>query len=193
LATPTKCGTYAVNSEFDPGATGLPNQTSTQFFKITRVRVAVPPGANRPFKPRLQSSGRHKRRRPLTARSRSTITRQDGRNQTLSTIATHTPPGFSATLKGIPYCPDATLNAIAPRASGVSELNNPKSRPQARSAFFLGRSRSRLKALHAPGRVYLAGPYKRRSAQLRGHHPAVSGHYDLGNVRQTGWRSRSIR
>jgi len=51
------------------------------------------------------------------------LTRNDG-EQNLSALTTSTPPGFSATLAGIPYCSDAALAAAASPAaySGQAEL-----------------------------------------------------------------------
>jgi hypothetical protein len=182
LATPTQCGTYAVNSEFEPWDALLPNQTSTQFFKITSGPGGSPcPGDERPFSPGFRAAGQSNgagAHSPLSIY----ITRQDG-DQTLSTIGVHTPPGFTATLKGIPYCPDAVLKAIeAGSYSGTSELNNPKCPGASQVGTSWAGAGAGSKPFYAPGRVYLSGPYKGAPLSFTVVTPAVSGPYDLGNV-----------
>src|SRR5205085_514972 len=83
------CGTYAVNSEFEPWATGLPNQTSTQFFSISSGPNGSPcPGATRPFAPGFRAAGAS---HGAGAHSPFSVylTRQDG-DQTLATIVVTT-------------------------------------------------------------------------------------------------------
>ena len=182
LATPTQCGTYAVNSEFEAWAPETPNQTSTQFFKITSGPGGSPcPGSIRPFKPGFRAAGASNgagAHSPLSVY----ITRQDG-DQTLSTIGVHTPPGFTATLKGIPYCSDSTLKSIEGSSySGVSELNNPKCPSASQVGTSWAGAGAGSKPYYAPGRVYLTGPYKGAPLSFTVITPAVSGPYDLGNV-----------
>jgi len=167
----------------------LPNQTSTQFFKITSgPGGSACPGANSPFNPGFRAAGgttapaltaaldlhHPPRRRPDPEHDRHPH-----------------PAGLLGDAKRHPVLPDATLNAIASSSySGVSELNNPSARPQARSAF-PRRSRSRLKALQRPGRVYLAGPTKALRSASAVITPAFSGPYDLATSSTGGGSSRS--
>lgn len=180
LATPNQCGTYAVNTEFEPWATGLPNQTSTQFFKITAgPNGRSCPGLTRPFDPGFRPAGASN-----GAGSHSPfsiyITRQDG-DQTLSTIGVKTPPGFTATLKGIPYCPDSTLSAIA-ASTGAAEQANPKCPAASQVGESWAGAGAGAKPFYTPGKVYLSGPYKGAPLSFTVVTPAVSGPYDLGNV-----------
>jgi len=182
FATPTGCGTYKVDSEFEPWANGLPNQTSTQFFKITSGPNGQPcPGASRSFNPSFRAAGQSNgagSHSPLSVY----ITRQDG-DQTLSTIGVHTPKGFTATLKGIPYCPDSALKAIEGSSySGISELNNPKCPAASQVGTSWAGAGAGSKPFYAPGKVYLTGPYKGAPLSFTVITPAVSGPYDLGNV-----------
>jgi hypothetical protein len=182
LATPTRCGTYAVNSEFEPWASGLPNQTSTQFFTIDAGPGGSPcPGASRPFNPGFRAAGVSN---GAGAHSPFSIylTRQDG-DQTLSTVGVKTPPGFTATLKGIPYCPDSTLREIeASSYGGVAELASPKCPAASQVGESWAGAGAGAKPFYAPGRVYLTGPYKGAPLSFTVVTPAVSGPYDLGNV-----------
>jgi hypothetical protein len=182
LATPNQCGTFAVNTEFVPWATELSNQTATQFFSMTSGPNGQScPGAQRPFAPGFRAvgggngAGAHA---PFSIY----VTRRDG-DQTLNTIQTHMPPGWSATLKGVPYCPEATLRQIESSSyTGVAELLAPK----CPSASQVGESWVSVGAgsrpFTAPGKVYLSGPYKGSPLSISVVTPTVEGPYDLGNI-----------
>ena len=111
LATPTKCGTYPVQSTFTPWDSFLPKQTSTQYFELKSGPITVETGPG----------GRLVRARPgsfspgfLAASVSNTtaahtpfsleLTRPDG-DQNLSGLTVTTPPGLSATLAGRPLLP----------------------------------------------------------------------------------------
>ena len=182
LATPAKCGTYAVESEFEPWDSLLPNQSSTQFFKITTGPGGGPcPGATRDFKPGFRAGGASNgagAHSPFSAY----ITRSDG-EQTLSTIGVGTPPGFTATLKGIPKCSDAALRAIESASwSGKAELAASKCPTASQVGTSSAGAGAGSRPYYAPGKVYLTGPYKGAPLSFTVITPAVSGPYDLGNV-----------
>ncbi len=182
LATPTRCGRYAVNTEFVPWAAELPNQTSTQFFSITEGPGGSPcPGTTRPFAPTFKAAGASNgagAHSPFSV----LVNRPDG-DQNLLRIGAKTPPGFSATLKGVPYCPQATLDYIeSPARSGVAEQASPSCPPASQVGVSSAAAGAGTHPLYAPGRVYLAGPYKGGPLSFAVVTPAVSGPYDLGNV-----------
>jgi hypothetical protein len=182
LATPDQCGTYAVESEFVPWANELENQTSTQFFSITSGPDGQPcPGATRPFAPGLRAVGGSN---GAGAHSPFSIyvTREDG-NQTLSTIQVNTPPGLTATLKGIPYCPDAALRAIeSPSRTGAAEQQAPSCPAASQIGESYASAGAGSRPFTAPGKVYLSGPYKGAPLSLSVVTPIVEGPYDLGNI-----------
>src|SRR5262249_47840956 len=96
---------------------------------------------------------------------------------------TNTPPGLSATLKGIPYCPEATLSEIESSSyTGVAEQLSPK----CPAASLIGDTWASVGAgsrpFTAPGKVYLSGPYKGAPLSLTAATPTVEGPYDLGNI-----------
>ncbi|MGA8744554.1 MAG: hypothetical protein WB507_01665 [Solirubrobacterales bacterium] len=183
LATPTQCGTYPVESTFTPWDSFLSRQTSTQFFQLkSDPGGASCPNGPRPFTPSFQAgstghitAGAHA---PFTLE----ITRPDG-NQNLTGLTVTTPPGFSATLKGIPYCPDAALDqAAAPAYSGLEQEANSSCPPGSQIGTSVAGAGAGTHPVYLPGRVYLAGPYKGAPLSLAVITPAVSGPYDLGNV-----------
>ena len=182
LATPTQCGTYPVKSTFTPWDTALPDQTSTQFFTLDSGPGGTAcPAANRPFDPGFSAgvidntAGAHS---PFVL----DLTREDG-DQNLSALNVSTPPGFSATLAGIPYCSDAALSSAASDSyTGLEEQGNPSCPAASQIGTASAGAGAGTHPVDFPGKVYLAGPYKGAPLSLAVITPAVSGPYDLGNI-----------
>jgi hypothetical protein len=182
LATPTRCETYAVDTEFTPWDDFLPNQHSKQLFQITSGPGGGPcPGAQRPFTPGFRAVGQGNGaglHSPLSV----LVTRPDG-DQNLEALTVKAPPGFSATLRGIPYCSDAALAlAASPGYSGALEQSSPSCPAASQVGTATSGSGAGTHPLYSPGKVYLAGPYKGAPLSLAFVTPAVSGPYDLGDV-----------
>ena len=182
LATPGQCGTYPVVSTFTPWDEALPSQTSTQFFTIDAGPGGQPcPGPTRPFNPGFQANSQGN-----TAGAHSPfsidLSRIDG-DQELSSLTVTTPPGFTGTLAGIPYCPDATLSALEGDAySGLAELQSPVCPAASQVGTAIVGAGAGTRPVYVSGRVYLAGPYNGAPLSFAIVVPAVSGPYDLGNV-----------
>jgi hypothetical protein len=182
LATPDQCGTFAVTSTFTPWDEALSPQTSSQFFTLDSGPGGAPcPGAVRPFNPRFRAAsagntgGAHS---PFAL----VVDREDG-DQNLTGLTVKTPPGFAATIRGIPYCPDLALAAAADAAyGGVEELASPKCPAESQIGTASAAVGAGTHPLHVPGKVYLAGPYQGAPLSIAVVTPAVSGPYDLGNV-----------
>jgi hypothetical protein len=182
LATPTKCGTYPVKTNFTPWASELSPQTSTQFFVLDSGPEGKPcPGGPRPFAPSLQAGVEDS-----TAAAHSpfslTLTRSDG-EQNLSALAVKTPPGFSATLKGVPYCPAAAIDSLAAFGySGLTEQASSACPPASQIGSVIAGAGAGTHPVYLNGKAYLAGPYKGAPLSLVVVVPGVSGPYDLGDV-----------
>ncbi len=182
LATPTHCGSYPVVSEFVPWDANLPNQSSTSFFSITSGPNGGPcPDMNRPFDPALDAgtanatAGMHS---PFSLK----VTRNDG-DQNLVGLNVSAPPGFAATLRGIPYCPQAALERlVGADYSGIAEIGSPACPAASQIGTAVAGAGAGTHPLYVDGRVYLAGPYKGAPLSLEAVVPAVSGPYDLGVV-----------
>jgi hypothetical protein len=182
FASPPKCGHTPVQSEMVPWDHELLNSHSTGFMDfIGGPNGTGCPGATRPFAPTARSgvvndtAGAHS---PFSV----TIARSDG-DQNLTGLNVNTAPGFAATLKGVPYCPQAAIDTLrSPGHSGRAELVS----PACPAASRIGTATTGVGAgnhpLYTPGQVYLAGPYKGAPLSLLVVVPAVSGPYDLGNV-----------
>jgi hypothetical protein len=108
--------------------------------------------------------------------------RADG-DQNMIGINTVTPPGFSANISGIPYCPESALAILqSPGYSGVVESATPACPAASQVGTMYSGTGAGADPLNNPGKIYLAGPYKGAPVSLMFVVPAVSGPYDLGNV-----------
>ena len=182
LATPNQCGTYPVTSTFTPWDEALASQTSTQFFSLETGPGGAPcPGSIRPFSPHFQAvslshtAGAHS---PFAFE----LTRNDG-DQNLAGLTVRTPPGLSATLNGVSYCPSTALTAAAePSYSGLQEEENPSCPASSQIGTAQIGAGAGSHPVYVSGKVYLAGPYKGAPLSLAVITPAISGPYDLGNV-----------
>jgi hypothetical protein len=110
------------------------------------------------------------------------LTREDG-DQNLTGLDVTTPPGFSATLKGIPYCPESAIGQLANSSySGRLEQANSVCPTASRIGSVVASAGAGTRPVRVSGNAYLAGPYKGAPLSLLIIVPAVSGPYDLGNV-----------
>jgi hypothetical protein len=98
-------------------------------------------------------------------------------------INTVTPPGFSANISGIPYCPESAIATLqSPGYPGLTELATPACPAATQVGTMYSGTGAGSHPLNSPGKIYLAGPYKGAPLSLMFVVPAVSGPYDLGNV-----------
>jgi hypothetical protein len=182
LATPTHCGTYEVRTEFTPWDAELTKQNAHQFFSLTQGPEGEPcPAAARPFAPTFQAGNTDNTAGAYTPFSVQ-LNRQDG-EQTLAGLTIDTPPGFFASLKGIPYCPEGSIALLnTPGYGGLTESISPTCPAASRVGSVAVGAGAGTHPLHLGGTVYLAGPYEGAPLSLVVVIPAVSGPYDLGNV-----------
>ncbi len=182
LATPTQCGTYPVESTFEPWDSSLGSQRSTQYFTLASGPNGTPcPGAVRPFEPAFHAaSSNHS---PGAHASFALELRRADGQQDMAGLTVATPPGFLATLAGVPYCPEAAIaHAADLRASGLTELESPSCPAASQVGTSTVGAGAGSHPLYVPGKAYLAGPYKGAPLSLVVITPAVAGPYDLGNV-----------
>ena len=182
LDTPTQCGKYEVKSEWTPWDAVLSKQVSRQFFTIDQGPNGAPcPNGKRPFNPTFQAASSVNTAGAHTGFSLN-LTRNDG-DQNLSALNVTTPPGFSATLAGLTYCPDAAIAAAAlPSHSGVAEQANPSCPASSYVGEVIAGAGPGSHPLFLPGKAYLAGPYKGAPLSFVFITPAVSAGYDISNV-----------
>jgi hypothetical protein len=182
LATPYHCGAYEVEAEFVPWNTALNTRLIKSTITIDSGPYGSPcPEGPRQFAPRLaagvanNTAGQHS---PFSF----TLNRDDG-EQVMTGLSVTTPPGFAASLKGIPYCPEAALAKLsAPGYTGSSEQASPACPAASQIGTAYAGSGAGTHPIYTPGKVYLAGPYRGAPLSLVTVFPALAGPYDLGNV-----------
>jgi hypothetical protein len=108
------------------------------------------------------------------------LTRGDG-SQNLKGINAMLPPGLVGDVTGIPYCPQASLEA-AEHKSGREEQQNPSCPTASELGTVTVGAGAGPAPYYATGHAYLAGPYKGAPFDLVVITPAVAGPYDLGTV-----------
>lgn len=180
LLTPPTCGTKEIKAELTPWSGGAPVvQTST--FDVSSGPGGGPCPTNA-LDPKL-SAGTIDATAGKTSPFLLRLSRDDG-TQRFSALNVHTPPGLSAYLKGIPYCPQSTIDAIS-RATGTGQAEI--SSPSCPAASQIGTAIAGAGGGPTPlfvetGKAYLAGPYKGAPLSIVLVAPAVAGPLDLGNV-----------
>ena len=180
MATPTGCRIYDVSGQFFPWNSVLPDQTSVQHFGLTEGPHGTPcPGETRPFHPRLTAGTST----PLAgAFSDFTLKleRDDG-DQFLGDLNFRMPPGFTGDLRGISYCPEASILAAANNL-GRAEQVAPSCPASAQIGTTNVAAGPGSHPFHAVGKMYLSGPFKGAPLSLAAITPALAGPYDYGTV-----------
>jgi len=159
FATPDKCGaSFSVESTFIPWASEISNQTSTQFFELNSGPNGQQcPGITRPFAPALAGGSADN-----TAGAHSSLglqlTRLDG-EQNLAGLEVSVPPGLTATLKGVPYCPEAAISRLNSAGYlGATELTSPACPAASQVGSVAATAGAGAKPLNLSGKAYLAAP-----------------------------------
>ena len=182
LATPTRCGTYSVDSTFTPWDGVLPDQSSRQFFTIDSGPNGTPcPGATRPFDPGFRA-GVADKTAGVHAPFSLELSRSDG-DQNLRGVRVTSPPGFSASLRGVSYCPESAIAQLTDTTYlGVTEQTTSACPSASQVGTVAAGAGAGSRPLFVNGKAYLAGPYHGSPLSLEFVVPAVSGPYDLGNI-----------
>lgn len=181
LTSPPTCGPNTATTTMTPWS-GNPVATRTGAFSLS----AAPGGggcaktmAARPFAPSF-AAGTAKPQGGAYSPLHVNIARSDG-NQELKGVDVTLPPGLTAKLAGVRYCPGPALAAAASR-SGTDEAAH-SSCPD---ASLIGQADvaagSGPSPIHIQGKAFLAGPYKGAPLSLAVITPATAGPFDLGTV-----------
>jgi hypothetical protein len=107
-------------------------------------------------------------------------TRNDG-NQELKGVDVTLPPGLTAKLAGVRYCPASALAAAAAN-SGAAEASVPSCPSQSLIGSAAVSAGSGSNPFHTTGKVFLSGPYHGAPLSLAVVTPATAGPFDLGTV-----------
>ena len=178
-----------------PGACG-PNKTTTAMTPWSGNAAATPSGdftltafpgggacpktlGDRPFDPSFEAGTANKQAGAYSPLHMD-IGRADG-NQELKGVDVTLPPGLTAKLKGVHYCPEPVLAA----AAGISGSDE-AAHSSCPDASLIGQAEVAAGSGPAPiqitGKVFLAGPYKGAPLSLAVVTPATAGPFDLGTV-----------
>jgi hypothetical protein len=191
LVTPPACGPAVTVTESSPWALALfpggkttttpftPVSTSTSTQINTGIGGGPCPSGTPPFQPAVSAGGVNSNVNSYTPYFVH-IKRTDV-EQELTSYSLDLPEGITGKLAGIPFCPDAAIEAARTRR-GVAETNNP-SCPAASEVGHVQTGYGVGNALtYTSGRVYLAGPYNGEPLSLVVINPATVGPFDLGVV-----------
>jgi hypothetical protein len=196
LTSPPTCGPHTTTTQMIPwsstpgtipggtegGSSTDPPATPSSEFTLTNAPgggACAKTGAARPFAPSF-AARTAKPRGGTYSPLRVDIARADG-NQELKGVEVDLPPGLSAKLAGVRYCPPSTLAAAAAN-SGIVEAAS-SSCPNASLIGVADVSAgSGPSPIHIAGKVFLAGRYKGAPLSLAVVTPATAGPFDLGTV-----------
>jgi hypothetical protein len=182
LTSPSTCGPNVTTHEFgawsgspDKGATapGFDLSGSPTGGKCAKT------GAERPFAPAFASAPAQNTAKAATNYTLK-VERQDG-EQELKGIDVTLPPGETARLKGVAYCPESAI-AAATASTAKAQIAS----PSCPDSSFIGTVKIAAGAGGSPlqlaGNAYLAGPYKGAPLSMVIVTPALAGPFDLGDV-----------
>jgi hypothetical protein len=182
LVSPPACGTYTAQADLTPWSAPLsPQHMSSQRFAIEQGIGGgpCPPGGVPPFKPGIvagtlnNSAGAYS---PMIIR----ITRNDG-EQEITRFSSILPPGLTANLTGIPFCPDASIEAVK-HVTGAQEEAEPSCPAASEIGHSLVGAGVGSVLAWTSGKVYLAGPYNGAPFSIVAITSAKVGPFDLGTV-----------
>ncbi len=182
LISPPTCGSYAVQGELTPwSAPEEPRLISSQPFEVTQGvhEGSCPSGGVPPFKPQVISGTQNNAGgsySPFYLR----ILREDG-EQELIKFSTILPPGLTGNLTGIPFCPDADVEA-AKLVTGAEEEEHPSCPLASEIGHTIVEAGVGSVLAQTPGKIYLAGPYHGAPLSIVSVTSAKVGPFDLGTV-----------
>jgi hypothetical protein len=181
LVSPPTCGTYTTQAALTPWAAPLePSLLASSFQTTEGVHEGpCPSGGIPPFHPQVISGTNNNgggSYSPFYLR----IIREDG-EQELTRFSTTLPPGLTGNLSGIPFCPEADIEA-AKGVSGAQEEAVPSCPAASEIGHTIVSAGVGTVLAQTPGKVYLAGPYHGAPLSIVSITSAKVGPFDLGTV-----------
>ena len=186
LTTPDTCGPHTTTAKFVPWARPEEEVPPGEESELEFTLDTAPGGgpcpktlAERPFDPGY-GAGPNSSKAGAFSPFRLRVDRPDGA-QEIRQIDVDLPPGMVAKLKGVEYCPEASIAAAGTR-SGKDELASPSCPSSSQVGTSVIGAGSGPAPFRTTGNAYLAGPYKGAPLSMVFVTPAVAGPYDLGTV-----------
>jgi hypothetical protein len=181
LVSPPTCGTYTTQAALTPWSEPTATLTDTSSFTVTKGYEGgeCPSGGVPPFAPHIEAGTVNNNAgafSPLYVH----LSRSDG-DAEISGFSTNMPRGLTGYLTGIPFCPEADIEAARHKTGAEEEAN-----PSCPAATEIGHSLvgTGVGAVLAdvPGKIYFAGPFDGASFSVVSVTSAVVGPFDLGTV-----------
>ncbi len=181
LISPPACGTYTTRAQLTPWSAPMTSATATSSFTITKGvnGGACPTGGIPPFKPGILSGVINNNAGSFSPFYLH-LTRTDG-EQEISGFSTNLPAGLTGNLSGIPFCPEADIEA-ARHKSGAQEEANPSCPAASQIGHTLVGTGVGSVLAYVPGKIYLAGSFHGAPLSIVSITSAVVGPFDLGTV-----------
>ncbi|MBA3865816.1 MAG: hypothetical protein H0X42_05650 [Solirubrobacterales bacterium] len=179
LVTPATCGAANTSAELLPWAGSGVVRGSSASQIISGIGGGPCPSGTPPFAPAVSAGGVNSNVNSYTPYFVH-IARQDS-EQEITSYSLVLPKGITGKLAGIPFCPEAAIEAARHR-TGFAEAASPSCPAASQvghtdSGYGVGSSLT-----YAAGRVYLAGPYHGAPLSLVVINPATVGPFDLGTI-----------
>jgi hypothetical protein len=181
LTSPPTCGPNKASSQMIPWSGNAAASPGAQ-FSLSSAPGGGPCAktlAERPFAPSFATNDSNPKGGAFTQFAMN-IGRNDG-NQELKGVDVTLPPGLTAKLAGVRYCPASALAAAA-NASGSAEAANSSCPNQSLVGSAAVSAGSGPHPYQTTGKAFLAGPYHGAPLSLAVITPATAGPFDLGTV-----------
>ncbi len=181
LTSPPTCGPNQTATQMTPWS-GNPAATPGQSFSLS----TAPGGgecpksmAARPFAPSFAARTTNPKGGAFT-HFVVNVARSDG-NQELKGVDVKLPPGLTAKLAGVRYCPEDAIAAAGSNAGAAEAVNStcPGSSLVGSASVTAG---SGPNPIGLTGKAFLAGPYRGAPLSLAVVTPATAGPFDFGSV-----------
>jgi hypothetical protein len=184
LSSPPTCGPNKTTSNITPWSADFGGKSASPGDEFTLAKL---PGGgdcpktlgDRPFSPGFRAQPKSDEAKAFTP-FMAHVTRPPGQ-QELKGLDITLPPGATAKLAGVSYCPTAAIAAAGSR-SGAEEKSNPSCPDDSKIGIANVEAGTGDSPLKIAGTAYLAGPYEGAPLSVVVVTPAIAGPFDLGNV-----------
>jgi hypothetical protein len=181
LISPPLCGTYNTTAALTSWAEPTAALTDSSSFQLTQGYDggACPSGGAPPFNPGIVSGALNNNAASFSSFYLH-LTRTDA-EQEISGFSTNLPSGLTGDLSGIPFCPEADIEASRQK-TGAAEEASPSCPATTQIGHTLVGTGVGAVLAYVPGKIYLAGPFHGAPLSIVSITSAVVGPFDLGTV-----------
>jgi hypothetical protein len=181
LISPPTCGTFTTQAQLTPWSAPMSVVSVSSSFTITKgfQGGACPTGGVPPFDPGIVS-GQVNNNAGAYSPFYLHLTRTDA-EQEIAGFSTNLPSGLTGNLSGVPFCPEASVEA-ARQKTGAQEEAEPSCPAASQVGHTLVGTGVGAVLAYVPGKVFLAGPFHGAPFSLVSVTSALVGPFDLGTV-----------